>query len=369
MNIVDSGVLFEGNAVNAKILAFPNLCRTSNGEIIATFQCGREKNHASSKVLTMRSLDNGRTWNAPVDPFGTWATENGYAVHVSYLSEISPGKLFASLMVCDHKGDSSLPFFNPNTGGALPMYVGLAESDDNGYTWRRPRLLPTGRFNDVPTPIMAPITKGANGRLLLPFETSKNYYDIEPWHHHAACLVSPDGGNTWPEVITIANDPEARYLYWDHRMTSLGDNRIADFFWTHDSTLNQDDDVHMSISRDGGISWPLKPSSTGIVGQVTCPISINENSIIIVTVDRFKDKAIKVYMSHDLGVNWREELVIYRHEVPDKASSCLNDNLAEMQYWSFGLPFGIKINSAEILVVWYCGSPEKTHIRWAVVAL
>jgi len=369
MNIVASGVLFEGNTDDAKILAFPSLCRTYNGEIIATFQSGREKNHAGVTVVMIRSLDNGRTWSEPVDPFSQWAAENGYAVHVVYISEITPGKLFASLMLCDHKKNPSLPFFNPETGGALPIYVGLSESYDNGYTWNCPRLLSTGRFNDVPSPIMSPIVKGANGRLFLPFETSKTYYDIGKWHHHAACLVSKDGGNTWPEVITIANDQAGRYLYWDHRMASLGNNGIADFFWTHDSKLSQDVDVHMSISQDGGISWPRNPSSTDITGQVTCPIPIDKSSILIVTVDRFKDNAIKVYISHDFGNKWSEELVVYRHEVPDKTSSTLNENLAEMQYWSFGLPFGIKINSVEILIAWYCGSPEKTHIRWAAVEL
>ncbi len=369
MNIIESGVLFEGRTEDAKILSFPSLCKTGNGEIIAAFQCGPEKNHALGKGILIRSSDNGRSWHNPVDPFSKWATENGYAVHVVYVSEITPGKLSASLMLCDHKGDPALPFFNPKTGGALPIYVGLAESCDNGLTWGRPRVLHTGRFNDLPCPIMSPIVKGENGRLFLPFETSKTYDDTEKWHHHAACLVSEDGGKTWPEVKIIANDPEARYLYWDHKMVSLGGNQMADFLWTYDTKLNQDIDVHMAMSRDGGITWPKNPSSTGIKGQVAFPVAIDGNSVMVVTVDRFKDKAIKGYMSHDLGLNWSDGFVIYRHEVSDNASSSLNDILAEMQYWSFGLPSGVKINTEEVLVVWYCGSPEKTRIRWAAVKL
>ncbi len=369
MKIIASGVLFEGNAEDAKILAFTNLCRLSNGEIMAAFQCGREKNHAGARVITIRSSDNGRTWHDPVDPFTKWAAENGYTVHVVYLSEITPGKLFASIMLCDHKGDPDLPFFNPKTGGALPIYVGVAESYDNGHVWSCPRLLPTGRFNDLPSPVMSPIVEGANGRLFLPFETSKTYYDTEKWHHYAACLESQDGGNTWPEVKIIATDPEDRYMYWDHRMVSLGGNRIVDFFWTYDSSLSKDTDVHMSLSQDGGISWPRTPSPTGITGQVTSPIFIGNNCILAVTVDRFKDKVIKCHMSHDLGMKWKDELVIYRHSVPDTISSTLNANLAEMQYWSFGHPCGIKINSGEVLIAWYCGSPEKTQIRWAAVEL
>lgn len=369
MNIVDSGILFEGNTEDSKILSFPSLCKMSNGEIIAAFQCGREKNHACAKGILIKSYDNGRTWHNPVDPFSKWATENGYAVHVVYLSEIMPGKLLASLMLCDHNGNPSLPFFNPETGGALPIYVGLAESYDNGITWSRPSVLSTGCFNNLPCPIMSPIVKGADGRLFLPFETSKTYYNTGKWHHHAACLVSEDGGKSWPEVKIIANDPEDRYLYWDHKMVPLGDNRIVDFLWTYDTTLNQDTYVHISMSHDGGISWPKNPSSTGLTGQVTFPISIGGSSIMVVTVDRFKDKAIKGYISHDLGKKWGSEFVIYRHEVSDNSSSTLNEALAEMQYWSFGLPFGIKISAEEVLVAWYCGSSEKTRIRWATVKL
>jgi hypothetical protein len=365
MQIIEAGTVFFSEGT---ISAFPSACNLGDGDVVVCFQHGPVKNHADGTVCLTRSSDGGRTWTAPEQPFRQWAASKGLTVHAAYLSEVSPGRLLAALLLCDHLGDPELPFFNPDTGGALPMFIGLAESGDGGRTWSEPRILSTGRFDNVPVAIMSPIIKARQDLLLLPFETSKNYNDPGDWRHYAAALVSKDDGKSWDDVIIAAHDPEGRMMYWDHRMITLNNDRCLDFFYTFDNSAGKQTTAHKSISMDAGLTWLERPIDTGLEGQ-PYPIWLGGDEILVLTVDRYGDEAIKAILSPDLGDTWVDELVIYKHGGYTDSTDSLNDNLAAQQMWCFGLPFGMRCGAREVMVVWYCGTPEETRIESAKVVL
>ena len=368
MKITAQGTVFSEQASSEEAFCcFPSVCLLSTGEILATFQCGPVKNHAHGTGYLSRSDDGGNSWSQPIRPFKDWGQSKGLTVHLVYLAEPTAGRIVANLMLCDHLGDAGLPFFNPKTGGALPLTIGLSESIDNGISWSEPRIIKTGRFDDVPAAIMSPIRKTSDGDWLIPFETSKSYNDAGLWDHYAACVVSKNEGQSWDQCVTVANDPKKHWLYWDQRLVAMDDNRCLAFFWTFDTRLGADSTVHRSVSVDGGQTWPRTPENTGLVGQSTWPVPLDGDKVVALTVDRYGEGVIKACLSDDLGKTWLEELVLHKHELSGVHADNLVGNLSEMQLWSFGLPSGIRTGEKEILAVWYCGAPENTSIEWAKI--
>lgn len=365
MQIQDGGTIFAGQAGTSRaICCFPHVCQLGNGELLTTFQCGPAKNHMHGAALLARSTDGGTSWSAPTEPFGPWAQGQGLTVHVAYLSEVQPDRLVANLMLCDHRGDPTLPFFNPDTGGVLPVTIGLSESTDDGHTWSNFRVLHTERFDDVPVPIMSPIHVTPQGRWLLPFETSKRYDDPSRWYHHAAMITSDDQGCTWGSAQSIAHDPSGSVLYWDHRLAVTDNGQCVDFLWTYDADSTQDRTVHRTVSLDGGRQWS-PPEDTGLIGQSAWPVPLDGRQVVVLTVDRYHRKVIKACLSDDLGQTWVEEQVLYQHEKTPRAKASMNQELVEMGLWSFGLPCGVRTGVNDILATWYQGDSASTNISWA----
>ena len=207
MKIVEQGAIYKGkpNTGYAKT-CFPWLAQLSNGDLLASFQAASVKNGIDSKAVICRSVDGGRTWTEPVNPFDPRVNGSKGVIHLAYITELSPGKLVASVLWCDHFEDPELEFFNPETGGLLPTELCLAFSDDFGSTWSKLRRLEKGDLEGTPAPAMGPIHNLGNGHLICPFETSKPYDDPGQWIHKAAYFISHDNGRIWPEYKVIKDE-------------------------------------------------------------------------------------------------------------------------------------------------------------------
>lgn len=371
MNIIDQGIIFLGTKGGREAkCCFPSLVQLSNGEIISSFQASSEKNSIDSHVLLSRSPDGGKSWGKPYSPFLNEINGKKAIIHAAYLAEVQPGRLIAALQWCDHFNNPSLEFFNSDTGGLLPMSICLSESADNGLTWTTPEKLDAGELNEIPIPLMGPVCKVKSGTLICPFETSKNYDDIESWLHKAAYFISYDGGKTWPEYKVVAHDPQSKILYWDHRIANLGNGRLVDMFWAYDNVLNKEINAHMSKTIDGGQTW-TQPEDTGLVGQ-PWPIPINEQSFVIVKVDRNISQTIEVVLTDNFGQSWdaTPPLVIYSDKEQQLFnSSDLNEHLVDMGSWAYGLPSGIKLLDGNVLITYYAGSDVTVDIHWCLIGI
>ena len=369
MEIIDKGVVFSGieGGTEAKC-CFPALVQLSNGDIIASFQAASEKNAIDSHVLLARSGDGGRSWSQAYSPFVDEVEGEKAAIHAAYLTEIRPGRLAAAMQWCNHFGDPSLEFFNPDTGGLLPMSIYLSESGDNGLSWEVPHKLDAGELSDIPIPLMGPICRVGDDTLICPFETSKNYNDTAPWLHKAAYFISHDEGKTWPEYRVVAHDPESRILYWDHRIVSLGGGRLVDMFWAYDNIANKELNAYMSITTDGGRMW-TQPADTGLAGQ-PWPIPVDSQSFAVVKVDRNKSQSIDMVLTDNLGRSWdaAAPVTIYSDKQQRACGSAdLNEHLVDMSSWAYGLPSGIRLSDGNILVVYYAGNSIAVDILWCLV--
>lgn len=371
MKIVRQGVIYKGkpNTDYAKT-CFPWLVQLSSGDLIASFQAASIKNGIDSKAVICRSVDSGRTWSKPMNPFDPKVNGSKGVIHLAYITELLPGKLIASVLWCDHFENSELDFFNPQTGGLLPTELCLAFSDDFGKIWSKLQRVDKGDFEGTPTPVMGPIHNLSNGYLICPFETSKSYYDPSKWLHKAAYFISHDNGKTWPEYKVIASDSQSRILYWDHRIANLGGGKLVDFFWAYDNLNNKELNAHMSLTVDNGPNW-TQPVQTSIIGQ-PWPVAIDENSFAVVAINRNYSHTIKVYLSDNLGKSFdaAEPLTVYsRNSKNIEDSTELNEQLVAQTQWAYGLPSGIKLMNGNLMMTWYAGNEAATSIQWCEIII
>jgi len=371
MEILKQGSIFKGKQKTsyAKI-CFPWLVQLSNDELLASFQVASVKNGIDCQAVLCRSVDGGRTWTEPVNPFDPKVSGRKGVIHLAYITELSPGKLVASVLWCDHFENPELEFFNPDTGGLLPTDICLTFSDDFGRTWSKLRRVDKGDLEGTPTAAMGPIHNLGNGNLICPFETSKPYDDPGTWLHKAAYFISHDNGETWPQYKVVAHDPQSRIMYWDHRIANLGGGTLVDFFWAYDNINNKELNAHMSITTDHGHSW-TKPAETAIVGQ-PWPIFIDKNSFAVAVVDRNHSHTIKVYLTDNMGESFdaAEPLSLYDQNVKSTdEDNDLNKHLVAQSQWAYGLPSGIKLKNGNLMITWYAGSEETTNIQWCEVIL
>jgi len=77
---------------------------------------------------------------------------------------------------------------------------------------------PEGIAMDNPSGRVVPLV---DGRLLLPLESWKAWDDTGPIKQRSLAVFSTDGGHTWGEHVTVAMDPEYRFLYWNGMFTRL----------------------------------------------------------------------------------------------------------------------------------------------------
>ena len=370
LRIIRRGNVFEGRPdTDQAKTCFPWLVQLSSGELLASFQTAADKNGINCNAALCRSADGGQTWGAPVFPFDGRDNGQDSIVHVAYLTELSPGKIIATVMCCDHQGDPGLEFFNPDTGGLLATDLSISFSEDYGNTWSRLQRVEKGDLEGTPTPAMGAIHDLGNGKLICPFETSKEYNDPSPWIHKAAYFISHDSGRTWPEYRVVASDPESRILYWDHRIAGLGSGKLVDFFWGYDNVNCKELNAYQSKTLDNGTTWS-QPAVTEIVGQ-PWPIALDDDTFAVVAVDRNFTQTIKLYLTDDFGESFdaAEPLLIYHRDQEYTLQGELNEQLQEQMNWAYGLPSGIKLPNGNLMITWYAGDKNTTDVCYCEVSV
>lgn len=374
MNIkkIEEGVIFKSKkGTPFQSNTFPYIEHYPSGEWICTFRsASSKKNLEGEKVVITRSLDSGKSWSNPIDPFPNVPDHSGKKgsfrmMAISYIKN----KTYAVLCWVD-QSNPALTFFNTKTEGLLDCKLFVTSSHDNGYHWEQPHIIQTGY--DIPTPPTGPILKLNNEELVCSFELNKPYEDLSPWVHSSVISFSADGGQNWKNPIVITNDPSRQYFYWDQRLQVLEDGSLLNFFWSYDNVKSKYIPIHYCKSNDHGRTWSdLK--STNIPGQPANVVSFKDGTLVLVYVDREVRPSIKAKMSFDHGFSWDQapDLTLYELEsnTQTKNKISMQDAWNEMEQFSLGLPYTVKISEKEFLVVFYAGhNQDETDIRWAKVS-
>jgi hypothetical protein len=370
MKLVHRSLICVGReGTNAASCCFPALSRMSNGTYVATWRAGSRKDSSDGCLMLSRSNDDGRSWSTPTTlPLGPFAGLPGEP-HYGPLSVLGPNHLLAAVMWVD-RSDPKLPLFHPRTEGLLPVRTLFCESRDGGETWNDYREMDLAPYHS-PMPITGPVLRLTDGRLACQFEVNKNYEDPRPWRHAAAWKISSDGGYTWPECVVIAHDPSSQLMYWDARYALGANGFCLAAFWTYDRRRQQDVNVHLSSSTDGGRTWSA-PQDTGIRGQVCHPLLLDDGRLLLIYVDRYSTRSIRAVLSDDLGGTFHSDTVVYQHPILNgehTRSANSADYLQEMDIWTFGRVDARAEPDGTVSIVFYAGDSKATNIHWTQLAV
>ena len=160
-------------------------------------------------------------------------------------------------------------------------------------------------------------------------------------------------------------DETGRIFNWDLRCGVNKNGTITSFAWTYDSAKKTFLNIHQRISNDEGKTWS-QPKDLNISDQPSHPALLKDGKVVLAWVDRFKNQSIKVRVSDNLNAHFDEisEVTIFNQKKIKQNNKELGVLLADMNIWSFGLPYADVLQSGKVLVFYYAGNDKKMDLHW-----
>jgi BNR repeat-like domain len=375
MQVAASGFVYDAREAppHQRACAFTAVALLRDGTLFTTCRRGSQRESVDGHACVFASRDLGETWELRYDGSGAgdWDGTPG-EVKTLLIAELAPGELVGAGLWVDRSGPPR-PFVHPRTQGLLPMRVFHTISPDGGRTWGPRRPIDTAPHPGA-SPTGPPLLL-SDGTLAQPYEHWKEYEDATPGRPAALLRLSRDGGQTWPEHVTVARDPANARFYWDQRLATQPETgQLVAMFWTHDARAGRDVDVHLAWGSPDGRRWS-EPVGTGLPGQHCQPIPLGGERLVAVYAHRRDPPGIRAAISDDFGRTWdrAREVVVYASGAGTESGASgprrLADYWDDMIAWRFGHPRGVVLPSGEVLVVFYGGDDRSQSVRWARLAV
>jgi len=263
--------------------AFPDVCRLSDGRLMAVFYAGYD--HVSlptakwpkgGRIDCAFSSDEGRTWTKPRMLYDGPDDDRDPSI-----VELASGKLLCNFFSLRRK---------PGQAGAASgawdgLGTWLVESADRGRTWSAPRLVSSDYYCSSPVRVLP------DGRLML------GLYRQDGEKAWGAVTASEDEGRTWGPVVDIPNG--GWKLDAETDVVALEDGRLL--------AVEREPATSMcsSISADGGRTWSVsKP--LGFPGH--CPYLLRTSGGVLVLAHRLPQTSL--HYSFDDGETWSENVLV-----------------------------------------------------------
>lgn len=366
MKILDEGILYCNSLPQLRVIhaCFPVVQQLSKQELFCVYRRGTAFGSVDGVIGRLRSTDGGKSWVEEGVVWDLSKDNKPYSYRSGNLTTLRDGTLLLLSSRWD-RSDPDKPLYSLKTEGYLPAEVVLFRSTDNGHSWSAPQMIP------LPEGIIGnhsgPILELSNSHLLLPFETWKDYDDLNPANQRAMALFSNDNGKTWGNATVVADDTSQDIIYWDQRIIALSNGHLFATFWTHDMKTDKDLPIHYAISKDEGRTW-TKPESTGINGQVSCPVEIGDGRLLLVYNLRYAERpGIMAVLSENGGKTWdlTHQITVWDAQGRANVGAVSQARaIADMSTFGFGKPDAQKLTNGDILVSFWCTQACVTHIRW-----
>lgn len=276
--IVENKCIYRDGNYNS----FPSVARMRDGRLIVVFRQAENSlkkygavTHVdpSSKVVSMISSDEGKSWGPVADVYDDEMGEQDPCVTC-----LSDGTLVCTFFrwkvvpIADKAvlGEAYGYYGRDIFGKWSAVHVGTAcvRSTDCGKSWEGPYHFPAADFQG-PFALRGNIVELPDGRLLAPLYGAKKFGEL------SRCVVmgSSDKGLTWAKVGEVPGDPAKHFLEpflyrapsgrLDILMRTQADWKNVPFDETYRS-------LHVASSEDEGRSWS-DPIPTGLF----CPNPIH----------------------------------------------------------------------------------------------
>jgi hypothetical protein len=373
LRIIDSGIIYRNPLPGHQALSITHPCivALSEKELLCSAKHGQAQYAADNMVHLHRSLDGGRTWRHE----GPLRDRKKDSVHYQYsaglVTLLNDGSLLMNNWRCD-RSDLNKWYVNPKTGGSLPLECAFFRSTDGGRNWSEPTL---GKF-PLPAKGMihafgGPVVELANGEWLQHAEPWIEYDSTLPYDVRTYAMFSRDQGRTWSEPLDIANGMDRGIGYSHAHVIHLPDGRLFSLYWTMNSAMTQFQGLHWNASTDArGRKW-TKPEPTGISGQSSYPVVIDDKRMAIVYSERdSKQPGIKVVLSHDPGRTWDVANAVVVWDAYGKEAlgvPMTSTYPSSHDAIAYGAPHICRINEHELIASFWCTQSADTHARWTKI--
>lgn len=343
---------------------FPSAIRLKSGRLLCGFRAAPKKSsEVPQHAVFCYSDDGGITWSGAAEPVKAFDLDGvSGQVRGIYFAEYR-GELVALLNWVD-ESHPELPFYRPENEGLKDFRIFMTRSEDGGRSWSSPMRVPTSPI-ETPTPLTGAPVSLNDGRLMIPFEVNKSYYDEAEWIHQS-CALFYDGESFTPPVV-ITEEPKK--YYWDQRVTRLSGSNLIDVFWSYDGVTGQYLNVHAKLSDDNGQTWG-QLRDLGMGGQPGYGAWSN-GVFYLPVINRDGAPKILLYASKDL-VHYTEELVVYESGLVKQTDENVNmeEAWSEMGKFSVGHPQALQLAENELVVYFYAGSEtDRTDIQLVNISI
>lgn len=269
--------------------AFPDVCRTRDGELLCVFYAGFH--HVSlpaygpkgklppeapnaGRICLVRSQDDGKTWSTPTVVIDTPRDDRDPSI-----AQLPDGTLLCN-------------YFSHRPGGRRGkpyrfVHSALVRSTDDGKTWSQEQPL----FSKWAC--SSPIHRLSDGRLLLPLYYNGKIHS--KGGYYGGVSFSTDEGRTWSEPVPIGKDGPFRLDAEPDVVELPGGELLAGLRPV----------MAFSRSTDGGRTWST-PVAAGFEGQSICFLRTSKG--ILLLGHRLPGTSLK--FSLDDGKTWSENFVL-----------------------------------------------------------
>ena len=281
--------------------AFPQICHLRNGDIACVFRMGTARYSYDGRYVIVRSSDNGKTWSKPVNIISPEEMQPAGVVVMGGLIQTNSGTLIfaAGLLPGNHP---KIPIFSAEGLERLHSQVYVSRSTDGSCHWETPREVKVQGY--LKTGVSSKPTLLSDGTVMLSIEAIRTLPNRKP----SVCTLATftkDEAESFKETTLVAQDHDGRINYCDGRTALFPDGKLMMMFWTftrEETSLN----VHTVLSHDNGRTW-THAADTGLKGQVTAPIALDDQTVCAVSNYRNTPEGIRLYMSYDSGNTWQKE--------------------------------------------------------------
>lgn len=288
---------------------WPTVARRRSGQLVLVYSGGRESHVCPfGRVELMRSDDEGKTWSwpqiimdGPIDDrdAGIVEASDGSLLVTSFTSlayeptlrraiqngQIENGR-FAKWMAAHKRADDA--------GRQQALGVWLTRSDDDGRTWSK-------RLDSLVNSPHGPISLN-DGRLL--------YAGKDLWRsgQRVGVAESSDQGRSWKWLATIpTREGDDHVDYHELHIAEAKSGRLIAQIRNHNER-NRGETLQ-SVSDDGGVSWS-EPKSIGVWGLPSHLLRLADDRLLMTYGYRREPFGNQARLSEDEGETWSEPLTL-----------------------------------------------------------
>lgn len=333
----------------------PSLISLGRGAWLCTFDIGQAPESHDYVTYVSRSVDDGAEWSPPMPMLP--AEPAPRATHSVRVGRMLDGTLLGvgARFVRD---DPDQGLINHPGIGYCDVELIRTSSTDGGHTWAAPVVLEPPVRSPAFETCHAPVAL-SDGRVLYPTSTWLGWDETGDEGMRALCLMSTDGGRTWPAYLDEFDRWRDGIVSWEQSVAELGDGRLVAVVW--------------SLELASGVTLPTRYAvtdrtaafgaarETGIVAQTMKLGALGGNRII--AVYRRHDRPGLWASTAQIGDSWQTE---QSHPVWSGAGSGMpgrRDAGSELSALEFGCPSVVVESPDRVAIAFWCRKDGLYGIR------